>query len=130
MKTLSGKVLWWSERDGNGVIKDVLGNEYYFDSSVNKTGFVPVRGMKVEFNLNSKIKNCLCACDVAGSDDSHCQYYTDELKILSPDDTYSQSIVIHDGQGNKTKFLSLNRDSIPILIEFLDNELKRLGGLK
>ena len=29
-----GKVLWWSERDRNGVITDSKGNEYYFDSSV------------------------------------------------------------------------------------------------
>ncbi|MBT4791831.1 MAG: hypothetical protein HON90_09695 [Halobacteriovoraceae bacterium] len=29
-----GKVLWWSEKDENGVICDPLGNEYYFDRSV------------------------------------------------------------------------------------------------
>lgn len=29
-----GKVLWWSDRDKNGVITDSKGNEYYFDSSV------------------------------------------------------------------------------------------------
>ncbi len=29
-----GRVLWWSKRDGNGVISDSLGNEYYFDNSV------------------------------------------------------------------------------------------------
>jgi len=33
---LLGKVLWWSERDGNGVICDSDGNEFYFDSSVVK----------------------------------------------------------------------------------------------
>jgi hypothetical protein len=29
-----GKVLWWSERDQNGILLDPKGNEYYFDSSV------------------------------------------------------------------------------------------------
>ncbi len=29
-----GFVLWWSERDGNGVIQDRSGNEFYFDRSV------------------------------------------------------------------------------------------------
>lgn len=29
-----GKILWWSERDCNGVILDPSGNEFYFDSSV------------------------------------------------------------------------------------------------
>ena len=31
---LLGKVLWWSERDENGVICDSNGNEFYFDRSV------------------------------------------------------------------------------------------------
>lgn len=31
---LVGKVLWWSERDGNGIITDDSGNEYYVDRSV------------------------------------------------------------------------------------------------
>lgn len=29
-----GKILWWSERDKNGIIVDTVGNEFYFDSSV------------------------------------------------------------------------------------------------
>jgi hypothetical protein len=29
-----GKILWWSDRDENGVICDPSGNEYYFDRSV------------------------------------------------------------------------------------------------
>lgn len=29
-----GKVLWWSDRDKNGVITDSKGHEYYFDVSV------------------------------------------------------------------------------------------------
>lgn len=29
-----GKVLWWSKRDGNGIICDPYGNEHYFDLSV------------------------------------------------------------------------------------------------
>ena len=33
---LIGKVLWISERDGNGIIIADNGNEYYFDTSVCK----------------------------------------------------------------------------------------------
>ena len=33
-KETLGKILWWSERDENGVICDAFGNEYYFDRSV------------------------------------------------------------------------------------------------
>jgi hypothetical protein len=29
-----GKILWWSNKDENGVISDSQGNEYYFDRSV------------------------------------------------------------------------------------------------
>jgi hypothetical protein len=29
-----GKIIWWSERDENGVLTDSKGNEYYFDRSV------------------------------------------------------------------------------------------------
>lgn len=29
-----GKILWWSEKNENGVIVDSQGNEYYFDRSV------------------------------------------------------------------------------------------------
>lgn len=29
-----GKILWWSQRDGNGIICDPYGNEHYFDRSV------------------------------------------------------------------------------------------------
>lgn len=29
-----GKILWWSNRDENGVLLDSKGNEYYFDRSV------------------------------------------------------------------------------------------------
>ena len=33
-----GKILWWSERDENGVLTDSKGNEYYFDRSVVPNG--------------------------------------------------------------------------------------------
>lgn len=49
-----GKVLWWSDRDNNGIITDIYNNEHYFDISVVITSsgkfknddpvtFVPVR---------------------------------------------------------------------------------------
>lgn len=57
-------------------------------------------------------------------------YYESELSQLKPDDTYSQAVVIHDGQGGKTKTLSLTSESIPVLIQFLKKEAKRIQKLK
>lgn len=62
--------------------------------------------------------------------ETHGAYYVVALKDLKPDNTYNQSVVIHDGQGNSTKFLALNQESIPVLITFLQDELKRLESLK
>ena len=33
-----GKILWWSQKDGNGIITDPHGNEFYFDISVLVSG--------------------------------------------------------------------------------------------
>ena len=63
---LIGRVLWWSERDENGIIIDPLGNEFYFDRSVLKLR--PRQSIKrdslVTFHLNESIKDCLCARNV------------------------------------------------------------------
>lgn len=37
MKIIEGNVTWYSKRDGEGIITDEVGNEYYFDSSVIRT---------------------------------------------------------------------------------------------
>lgn len=57
-------------------------------------------------------------------------YYESELSQLKPDNEYSQSMVISDGQGNKTKTLALNSESIPVLIDFLKKEAKRIKKTK
>ena len=63
---LTGRVLWWSKRDENGIIVDALGNEFYFDRSVLKLrpNQIIKRKSIVTFNLNKSIKDCLCARDV------------------------------------------------------------------
>lgn len=33
-KEILGKILWWSEKDTNGIIVDSKGNEFYIDQSV------------------------------------------------------------------------------------------------
>lgn len=63
MKRLKGKILWWSERDQNGIIRDHIGNEFYFDSSVLTE---PQRGRMrsgtpVTYGHNESVKGCLCA---------------------------------------------------------------------
>jgi cold shock CspA family protein len=65
--SLIGKVLWWDERDGNGIIKDADGKKYYFDTSVldSKQRTKPSSGKIVKFALNKRIKDSLCACAVS-----------------------------------------------------------------
>lgn len=64
---LVGKVLWWDERDGRGVIEDSRGTEYYFDSSVLrlKPKQKIRRNTLVTFSANHKISDLRCAQDVA-----------------------------------------------------------------
>jgi cold shock CspA family protein len=63
---ITGQVLWWDERDGNGII--VSGNsrtEWYFDISVLKPReSVVKRGDWVTFQPNAAIKDTRCACNV------------------------------------------------------------------
>lgn len=61
---LTGKILWYSERDGNGIIRDDNGLEFYFDSSVWKDENVPEKRLEVSFVLNEAIKDCRCAKNV------------------------------------------------------------------
>jgi hypothetical protein len=64
---LFGRVLWWSDRDENGIIVDPLGNEFYFDRSVLKNSSKQKisRNKLVYFELNNRVKDCLCACNVS-----------------------------------------------------------------
>lgn len=64
---LVGRVLWWSDRDGRGVIVDPTGNEFYFDKSVitDIGNRVVERNQFVLFEYNQKISDCLCAHKVA-----------------------------------------------------------------
>lgn len=63
---LIGRVLWWSDKDENGIIIDPNGNEFYFDRSVLSLSQRQVIKDEavVTFYYNSSIKDCLCACDV------------------------------------------------------------------
>ena len=58
-----GKVLWISERDGNGIIIADNGNEYYFDTSVCRDFKDIKRNDTVSFNMGN-ISNCLVAKQV------------------------------------------------------------------
>ena len=64
---LVGRVLWWNDRDGFGVIEDANGNEYYFDKSATslKPRQTIKRNIVVEFSLNAKIQDAPCAATVA-----------------------------------------------------------------
>jgi cold shock CspA family protein len=61
-----GRILWWDQRDLNGVIVDTSGNEFYFDISVIENR--RINGLKagavVQFQINSSITNIACAKSV------------------------------------------------------------------
>ena len=63
---LIGRVLWWSEKNENGIIVDPTGNEFYFDRSVLK--LKPRQKIKrkstVTFQYNDRVSDCLCAHNV------------------------------------------------------------------
>ncbi len=63
---LFGRVLWWSERNENGIIVDPNGNQFYFDRSV--LNLKPNQVIKddaiIKFSINYSIEECLCACDI------------------------------------------------------------------
>jgi len=59
MKSKFGKVLWWSEKDKNGIIIDSDGREFYFDISVINQNIK--RNDFVTFRHNKNISDCLCA---------------------------------------------------------------------
>lgn len=63
---LNGRVLWWSDRDQNGIIVDLDGNEFYFDRSVlNLKQRQTIKDEAIViFNYNNSIKDCLCAYNV------------------------------------------------------------------
>lgn len=63
---IAGKILWWNDRDGFGVIEDAHGNEYYFDSSVVAARSLQSlkRKQVVTFQRNKGVSDCLCACKV------------------------------------------------------------------
>ncbi len=60
---LVGRILWWNDRDGFGVIEDADGNEYYFDISATiiRGGQKPKRNLFVTFHKNQTITDCACA---------------------------------------------------------------------
>ena len=58
-----GKILWWDQRDQNGIIIDAAGNEFYFDISVvegRRTSQLKC-GSVVQFQINQSISNSSCA---------------------------------------------------------------------
>lgn len=62
---MKGTILWYCERDKNGIILGEDNKEYYFDSSVWKTKTIePARKYLVVFDISDKINDCLCAREV------------------------------------------------------------------
>lgn len=57
-KEQKGKVLWWSDRDKNGIIKHPDGHEVYIDHSVTDGKDIK-SGSDVKFHFNEKIKDTL-----------------------------------------------------------------------
>ena len=54
---LIGRVLWWSDKNENGIIIDPTGNEFYFDRSVLKLK----PRLCLRFLNNNAYLDCNCA---------------------------------------------------------------------
>jgi len=69
MKALNGQntgtVLWWSDRDQNGIIIDETGNEHYFDRSTWKGRISPVRKQLLKFTRDRLSCGTLVAKNVS-----------------------------------------------------------------
>jgi len=63
---MNGNVLWWDNKDKNGIIVDAAVNEFYFDISVlkDRDDSNIKSGVGVTFQQNTKIKHVACACVV------------------------------------------------------------------
>lgn len=59
----AGTVLWYSELDHNGIIKDDQGNEHYFDRSVISPIYEPKWQDRVVFTPH-RLTGTLCARNV------------------------------------------------------------------
>ena len=66
MSKVIGFVLWWSDRDENGVIEDAQGNEYYFDRSTVCSSYKGniKRNDIVEFKKD-RVSSLLCGKSVS-----------------------------------------------------------------
>lgn len=65
MEKLKGYILWFDQRDGNGIVKDNEGIQYYIDSSAIESDLYLLKsGKEVEFVLNTEIKHINCGKDV------------------------------------------------------------------
>jgi hypothetical protein len=68
MKALNGQntgtVLWWNNRDQNGIIIDETGNEHYFDKSTWKGHITPMRKQLLKFSPTRLSCGTLVAKDV------------------------------------------------------------------
>lgn len=53
-------------------------------------------------------------------------YYKEQLRKLKSDNVYNFGIVVSDSDGNKTKQMNLNVESIEVLQVWLNKEFKRL----
>lgn len=65
---INGQIVWYSTRDGNGIVEDANGTEYYIDNSCinNKEDIKEYGRVKqfVDFVLNKNITDCRCGMDV------------------------------------------------------------------
>lgn len=60
-----GRVLWFNDRDGNGIIEDIHGNEAYVDVSVTPNRTALVRGSLVSYGINLSIRDVRCAYKIS-----------------------------------------------------------------
>ena len=67
MVRIVGRVLWFRERDGFGVITDLQNNDYYFHRNEIKASSKQSikKGTFVNFSINQEVDDVLCATNIS-----------------------------------------------------------------
>jgi len=52
------------------------------------------------------------------------EYHSDQLDGLNKNSEYPITVQFHDADGNKTKWMDINQESIPVIISFLESMKK------
>ena len=73
--------------------------------------------MKKKETLEERVKRIHAG--IVKEESSNTSFYRSELSKINPASEYGVTILLSDGDGAKTKYMRLNAESIPLIIQFL-----------